>query len=216
LIEAYAWVRVQAAPPHTTPASSIRRRAQTRLAGPSHLPRRQFTDMADVPPPPPPRRFVTGHTPSGSSTIIFEGSGTETAAGRGKAKFFMLWHDVQPTNNPTPTEDNAAIPIKLTRDDGSLCRLIHMQPHHSTVLHRTVSLDYAVVLAGDVELELENVDGGANQFQPLKVGDVIIQRGTNHAWHNRGDTWAIMVFVMLGAEKIELPNGKTLEREGID
>jgi quercetin dioxygenase-like cupin family protein len=172
--------------------------------------------MADTPPPPePPRRFVTGHTASGSSTIIYEGSGTQSGVEHGKARFFMLWQDVQPTDNPTPTEDNAALPIKLVRDDGSLCRLIHMQPHHSTPMHRTVSLDYGIVLGGEVELELENVDGGSNQFQQLKVGDVVVQRGTNHAWHNRGDTWVTMVFVMLAANKIEL-NGKIIEPGGLE
>lgn len=169
--------------------------------------------MTDIPPAPqPPRRFVTGHTPSGSSTVIFDGSGTQSPVPSGK--FYLLWHDAQPTSNPIPTEDNAKLPVKIVREDGSLCRIVHMQPHGSTPLHRTISLDYAIVLEGNMEMELENVDGGANQFQPLKVGDVIVQRGTNHAWHNRGETWARMAFIMISSNKAEL-NGKPLEEVGL-
>jgi quercetin dioxygenase-like cupin family protein len=170
-------------------------------------------NMAGIPPPPPPpRRFVTGHTPSGSSTILFEDNGTQTAVQRGK--FYMLWHDAQPSDNAAPTDDNAVLPTQIIREDGSLCRIVDLQPHGSTPLHRTVSLDYGILLAGQMELELENVDGGPNQFQVLKVGDVVVQRGTNHAWHNCGDTWARMAFIMLASNKIEL-NGKTLEPGGI-
>jgi len=58
------------------------------------------------------------------------------------------------------------------------------------------------------------VDGGLNQFQVLKVGDVVVQKGTNHACHNSGDTWTRMAFVMMASNKIEL-NGNTLEAREI-
>jgi quercetin dioxygenase-like cupin family protein len=157
-----------------------------------------------------PRRFVTGHTETGSATVIFAGGVKQieiagTTSHNDRAKFSVLWQDKQPSNNAVPTEDLATAPVGIARDDGSVCRVVDMPPHHSSQMHRTISLDYGIVVAGEgMELELENIDGGPNEFHKLKVGDVVVQRGTNHAWHNRGDTWGRMVYVLLGAEKIKL------------
>jgi quercetin dioxygenase-like cupin family protein len=156
-----------------------------------------------------PRRFVTGHTPTGSATVVFEGSGKQTSVGGPDpehiAKFAVLWQAKQPSDNTSPTEDAALEPVSISRQDGSVCRVVDMPPGHSSPMHRTISLDYGIVVAGNgMELELENVDGGPNEFHKLKVGDVVVQRGTNHAWHNRGTTPGRMVYVLLGAEKIKL------------
>jgi len=167
--------------------------------------------MADLSTPP--RRIVTGHTLDGSATVIYEGSVQQTYIGRegadDVAKFSNLWQAKQPSDNAPQTEDPSLIPVEISRDDGSVCRVVDMPPHHSSQMHRTVSLDYGIVIAGDLELELEHVDG-KNEFRKLKIGDVVVQRGTNHAWHNRGDTWGRMIYVLLGAEKVNL-NGKLLE-----
>src|ERR1700721_1653754 len=94
-----------------------------------------------------PRRFVTGHNPSGSGTILFEGSVKQTvvsgeASEDDYAKFPVLWQEKQPSDNATPTEDASLIPVDISRDDGSVCRVVDMPPHHSSPMHRTVSLDY--------------------------------------------------------------------------
>ena len=167
--------------------------------------------MADLSTPP--RRFVTGHSSGGSATIIYEGTVKETFVGRegadDTAKFSNLWQAKQPSDNAPQTEDASLVPVEICREDGSVCRAVDMPPHHSSQMHRTVSLDYGVVVAGDLELELENLDG-KNEFRKLKIGDVVVQRGTNHAWHNRGDSWGRMVYVLIGADKVNL-SGKTLE-----
>jgi quercetin dioxygenase-like cupin family protein len=170
--------------------------------------------MADMTQPP--RRFVTGHTPSGSATVLYENTVPQTVVGGDKqdtpsAKFSVLWQAKQPDDNASPCEDASLIPVSIAREDGSVCRVVDFAPHHSSQMHRTISLDYGIVVAGDgMEMELENVDGGPNLIRKLRVGDVVVQRGTNHAWHNRGDTWGRMVYVLLAAEKIEL-NGKVIE-----
>ena len=65
-------------------------------------------------------------------------------------------------------------------------------------MHRTQSLDYGVVLEGEVEMIL---DGGETRL--LRRGDVAVQRGTNHAWRNTSETeWARMLFVLLASEKV--------------
>lgn len=74
-------------------------------------------------------------------------------------------------------------------------------------MHRTVSLDYAVVLAGEIVCVL---DGG--EEKTIAQGEFIIQRGTNHQWINRSKTEvARILFVMVGAEKVVLEDGKELE-----
>lgn len=75
-------------------------------------------------------------------------------------------------------------------------------------MHRTVSIDYGIVLVGEVELIL---DSGETKL--LKTGDVCIQRGTNHAWRNSSKTtWARMMYVLQPSVPIEI-NGKSLDED---
>ncbi len=60
--------------------------------------------------------------------------------------------------------------------------------------HRTQTIDYGIVLSGELWLELD--DGSEVHLKP---GDCVIQNGTRHAWHNRGREACLMAFVMIGA-----------------
>lgn len=62
--------------------------------------------------------------------------------------------------------------------------------------HRTDTLDYGVLLSGELCLELD--EGRSTQLEP---GDVVVQVGTRHAWRNTGNTPARMLFVMVGARR---------------
>ncbi|KAF2667595.1 hypothetical protein BT63DRAFT_295705 [Microthyrium microscopicum] len=80
-------------------------------------------------------------------------------------------------------------------------------PANFTVpMHRTVSLDYAVVVSGEIMLKL---DGGDEKT--VKAGEFIVQKCVNHQWINRTDVPCRMAFVMIGAEKVELEDGTVLE-----
>ncbi len=70
-----------------------------------------------------------------------------------------------------------------------------MPPGHSAPMHRTLSLDYGVVLSGEVVLK---VDGGMERT--LRTGDFVIQQGTNHAWVNRSSGICKIVFVLINAD----------------
>lgn len=61
-------------------------------------------------------------------------------------------------------------------------------------MHRTESVDYAVVLQGEITMLLDDQD------VLLRAGDVVIQRGTNHAWSNRSDKPALMLYVLIDGE----------------
>jgi quercetin dioxygenase-like cupin family protein len=73
-------------------------------------------------------------------------------------------------------------------------------------MHRTLSLDYAVVLSGEIVLRL---DGGREKT--MRAGEMIVSRGTNHEWHNRTDKWCRCLVVMVGAEAVKLADGTVLE-----
>ncbi|MCY1272680.1 Cupin domain protein [compost metagenome] len=62
--------------------------------------------------------------------------------------------------------------------------------------HRTDTIDYGVVLEGELCLELD--EGRSTR---LRQGDVVVQMGTRHAWRNTGNTPARMLFVMVGASR---------------
>ena len=71
-----------------------------------------------------------------------------------------------------------------------------MEPDHPG-MHRTDSIDYVIVLDGEIHLELD--DG---QEVSLRRHDVVIQAGTRHAWHNRTANPVLLAVVLVGARRI--------------
>jgi quercetin dioxygenase-like cupin family protein len=63
-------------------------------------------------------------------------------------------------------------------------------------MHKTNTVDYAVVYDGEISLELD-----AAKTIHLKRGDVVVQNGTRHAWRNKGTTPVTMVFFLNGAQR---------------
>jgi len=61
-------------------------------------------------------------------------------------------------------------------------------------MHRTKTIDYALILSGEIDMLLDDSE------VHLKPGDVVIQRGTNHAWVNRGDRPCQVAFVLVDAK----------------
>jgi len=83
---------------------------------------------------------------------------------------------------------------------GTVLRLVDMRPGALSPMHRTVSLDYGVVLEGEVELVLDS-----GEVRLMRQGDVAVQRGTNHAWRNASDTnWARMLYVLQESQPIKI------------
>jgi hypothetical protein len=80
-------------------------------------------------------------------------------------------------------------------------------PGNFTVpMHRTLSLDYAVVLTGEIVIRLDN-----GEEKTVRPGEYIIQGGANHQWINRTDETCRIMVVMVGAEKVKLADGTELE-----
>ena len=101
--------------------------------------------------------------------------------------------------------------LKITNSNGSVCRFVDIAPGIVPNMHRTQSIDYGVVIEGEVVMEL---DDGSKTL--LKQGDVVVQRGTMHGWQNASETdWARMMFVLLESQPI-LVDGKSLKEDAPD
>jgi quercetin dioxygenase-like cupin family protein len=150
------------------------------------------------------RRIVTGHDAAGRAMVKSDQSLAARPAADDGAWFTRLWTTTSwPADNLDAT-DGAGLASGLAAANGSVLRIVDMAPGHRSPMHRTQSLDYGIVLQGEVDLELD--DG---RIVSLAAGDVVIQRGTIHAWINRGRRPARLAFVLLGAAPVVI-DGRTL------
>ena len=149
------------------------------------------------------RRVVTGHDKSGKSVVLSDGSPPQHHPMQGPAvgaDFFEMWN--VPTAVPQLTSVEAKEPnerdFTIMPAAGHLLRIIDIYPPQEggkrTVMHRTKTLDYVVVIEGEVVLVLDDSE------VTLKKSDVVIQRGTDHAWENRSDKVARMAFFHIDAQ----------------
>lgn len=148
------------------------------------------------------RRVVTGHDAAGKSVVISDGPPPQHHSMRGAdvgAEFFEIWNSPQPVPvlTATPAREPNTREFTIMPTAGHLLRLIDLYPAKDggqrTVMHRTRTLDYVVVIQGEVVLVLEDSE------VTLRQSDVVVQRGTNHAWENRTDTLARIAFFHLDA-----------------
>lgn len=87
-------------------------------------------------------------------------------------------------------------------------RIVDFAPGSKSPLHRTQSIDYGIVLEGEIELELDS-----GEKRTLKAQDVCVQRGTDHIWYNRTEKWTRVAYILLDAQPI-LIQGSPLEERG--
>jgi quercetin dioxygenase-like cupin family protein len=160
--------------------------------------------------PQPVRRVVTGHDRDGTATVLADApAGNVKSAQPGQFSTLIWCTDSAP----------AAIPVGLDADDMGARRLGTYPPTRGTRFmiaeyppgnvprrHRTETIDYIVVLSGTITMEL---DGG--QAVTLSAGDVVVQRGTYHAWRNPGPLACRMAFVLVDAESLGI--GEPVPRE---
>lgn len=142
----------------------------------------------------PVRRIVTAHDRDGLSVVRSDDSLTPSPIPSGDADFQLIWTTPQVPANLNDDSDGP-IPSGLTLNGGSVIRIVDMMPGKASPLHRSYSIDYGVILSGELELEL---DGG--EVVQLGAGDIVVQRGTNHLWRNpSADTVCRIVFILIEA-----------------
>jgi mannose-6-phosphate isomerase-like protein (cupin superfamily) len=148
-----------------------------------------------------PRRVVTGHTPDGVSVVVSDGP---VPVSRELPQDGVAFHEIWNTEGaPTvlyavepnePTERTLAVPPP---PHGTKIRINEFQPGHlderglQSPVHRTESVDYGIVLEGEITLVLDDSE------VTLRAGDIVVQRGTDHAWANRSDAVAKVCFVLV-------------------
>jgi quercetin dioxygenase-like cupin family protein len=81
--------------------------------------------------------------------------------------------------------------------------VLDFPPGNPPIMHRTETLDYVVVISGEIDMDMD-----ASTVR-LKAGDVLIQRGTNHSWVNRGSERARIAVVLLDAQPLGIGHAVT-------
>lgn len=140
------------------------------------------------------QRVVTGHDERGRAVVTSEDYSPTKMIPSGDAAFLLMWTtETVPAdlNDQTDGRDRDA---GTTLDGGSVIRIVDMLPGKQSPFHRTSSIDYGIVLKGEVELELD--DG---RKQTIREGGVIVQRGTNHLWRNTTDRPCRIAFILIEA-----------------
>jgi quercetin dioxygenase-like cupin family protein len=111
-----------------------------------------------------------------------------------------------PVDN-TGAADEGLRKTGTTLGNGTVFRVVEFAPGVAPRVHRTDSIDYAVVISGEIDMELDN------SVVHLKAGDVLVQRGTIHNWVNRGSAPCVIAFVLIDAKPVEV-GGKVLHAQG--
>jgi quercetin dioxygenase-like cupin family protein len=153
------------------------------------------------------RRVVTGHDSNGRAVVAIDETMTNPRTTRPGASANVIWTtDTIPADN-SGTADGAARQVGTTLPGGTVFRVIEFQPGVAPRMHRTDSIDYAVVLSGEIDMPLDDCE------VHLKAGDVLVQRGTIHNWINRGEKPCVIAFVLIDAKPVTA-GGKTLLARG--
>jgi quercetin dioxygenase-like cupin family protein len=154
------------------------------------------------------RRVITGHDASGRAVVKIDEVSKNVVANRPGASAAVIWTtDTIPADN-TGDADAALKKVGTTLPGGTVFRVVEFSPGVAPRVHRTDSIDYAVVVSGEIDMELEK---GSEVH--LQAGDVLVQRGTVHNWINRGKVPCVIAFALIDA-KPAAAGGKVLSAFG--
>ena len=152
------------------------------------------------------RRIVTGHTKDGTAVFTSDETFETKVIPTGDAAFSLIW-----TTASVPADLNDATDGRLreagtTLNGGSVIRVVDMLPGAQSPFHRSSSIDYGIVMSGEIELELDN-----QVKKTVGPGGIIVQRGTIHLWRNPSSTEICrIIFILTEAKPFEV-NGNPLE-----
>ncbi len=182
------------------------------------------------------RRVLTGHDAEGKSTILADGLATnikEMASMPGLA-LTDLWETSGAPATNDGHADAALRPVHLEPPkNGTILRVVEFPPEsqwrnradsreafksigagHAAdkasadpMMHRTSTVDYAIVLKGEIHAVMERGE------TLLRAGDILVQRGTNHSWSVRGNAPAIVAFVLVSAKPLSFSAKKKSSRK---
>jgi mannose-6-phosphate isomerase-like protein (cupin superfamily) len=146
------------------------------------------------------RRVVTGHDKNGRAIVEIDEISTNAISRRPGQTGTVMWTtQALPTDN-TAKEDAALAKVDTTIEGGTVFRVVRYDPGVAPRVHRTDSVDYAVVVSGEIDMEL---DDGVSVH--LRAGDIVVQRGTVHNWVNNGTVPCVVAFTLVSAHPLGLP-----------
>jgi quercetin dioxygenase-like cupin family protein len=153
------------------------------------------------------RRVVTGHDAQGRAKVLIDTPVDNLFSHRPGAEYSVIWlTEGFPVDNDGDTDPSGKT-IGTTVPNGSVFRVVSFGPGVAPRNHRTDSIDYAVVISGEIDMELDA------ETVHLKAGDVLVQRGTIHNWVNKGREPCIIAFVLISAKPVMI-DGKSLAAYG--
>ena len=153
------------------------------------------------------RRVVTGHDKDGRATVKIDETVKNVVSARPGAHAAVIWTtEGFPVDN-NGSDDEGRRQTGTTLANGTVFRVLELAPGSAPRNHRTDSIDYAVVMKGEIDMELDEMT------VHLKAGDVLVQRGTIHNWVNRGAEPCVIAFVLIAAEPVTA-GGRVLRAQG--
>ena len=158
------------------------------------------------------RRIVTGHDAAGRSRVLIDDlPSTVVLEKAGGLRLTELWRTGETPRERRIEPDPGGSVFRVIEYPPDSQRLATIQPeaHFASMgaqaappekrrhagMHRTKTLDYAIVLSGEIYAVLDEGE------VLLKAGDVLVQQGTNHAWSNRSERPATIAFVLIDAAR---------------
>ena len=143
------------------------------------------------------RRVVTGHDASGKAVVAIDEISKNVISRRPNHESCVIWTTGEFPADNDGDADNGLRKVGTVDPDGTVFRLVEYGPGVTPRNHRTESVDYAIVLAGEIDMTLDD------QVVTLRAGDVLVQRGTIHNWINRGTEPCVVAFVLVAAKPVD-------------
>jgi quercetin dioxygenase-like cupin family protein len=154
----------------------------------------------NAPSRPPIRRVVTGHDARNVAKVLIDGAATNWKSSSPGTVSTLIWStDTNPADiriGESIEDLGARILGTPPPANGTRFAVIDFPPGNPGRMHRTETIDYVVVISGEIDMDMDD------STVHLKAGDVMVQRGTNHAWVNRGNAPARLAFVLVDASPL--------------
>src|SRR5467141_67428 len=155
------------------------------------------------------RRVVTGHDANGTAKVLIDGPATNRRRSKSGGQSTLIWCTEATPADISIGEDVEDMGARLLGTppppNGTRFTVNDIPPGRTGPMHRTETIDYVIVLSGEIEMEMDD------STIKLKAGDVLVQRGTNHAWINRGSEPARIAFILIDAKPpvtgLPIPSG---------
>ena len=142
------------------------------------------------------RRVVTGHDENGRAIVTSDALMDNVITMKSGHQGCLMWV-TEETPCSVDGDDDPAQQVRGIAPPplGSVLRILEVMPGKPAFMHRTDSIDYALVLEGECVMLLDE-----GEEVSLSAGDILIQRGTWHGWTNRSDKPCRLAFILIGAQ----------------